>query len=115
MTCSCSRYSTSPRQFGQIRMSSNSLSRGISLLLSDQVQDFRRLLVEQLLRSRLHVETKQRLRVRRPYVEPPVLVLHGEAVEPVLPSVGVARGDLVDLPGLVRHGRVDLAGGEVAT
>src|SRR5437879_13617423 len=105
-------------------MSSSSLSTGTrSLLLSDpsggralapdQREHLRGLLLEQPGRPGLDVQAEERLGVRRSNVEPPVLELHREAVQAVLVPVGERPRDLLDLPSLVLHLRVDLARGVV--
>ena len=63
--------------------------------------------------ERLQVEAQQRLGVRRPHVEVPVVVVDGDAVEPAHLAVGVALRDLLHLGVLVGHLGVDLAGDEV--
>src|SRR4051812_46821763 len=80
----------------------------------DQSQDLIGLLAEQLVGPGFHVQSQQRLGVARPHVEPPVVELYRQPVEPVLPPVAVRRRDLLDLPPLVGDGRVDLARRAVA-
>src|SRR5262249_22470189 len=86
----------------------------ISLSAADQREDLRGLLLQQLRRVGLHVQPQERLRVRGPDVAPPVVELYRQPVESVLASVAQDLGDLIDLRGLVRDPRVDLARVRVA-
>src|SRR5436190_18155992 len=124
MTCWSSWYRTSPRQFGHARMSRSCWSIIVSFLLvprigrlesraPNETQNLRRLLLQELARPGLHVQPEQGLRVRGPHVEPPVVVLHGQAVQAVLPSVREPPRQLLDLPVLVGDLGVDLAGVEI--
>src|SRR3954447_22782579 len=61
----------------------------------------------------LEVQPQQRLGVRGPHVEVPVLVVDGDAVEAVELAVGVRRGDLLHLRVLVGDLGVDLTRDEV--
>ena len=62
----------------------------------------------------LEAEAQQRLGVRQPDVEVPVVVVDRQAVELRDRGAGVARADRRDPPGGVRDLRVDLARDEVA-
>src|SRR5919109_3790709 len=63
--------------------------------------------------DRLQIQPEERLGVRGPHVEVPVLVVDRDAVEPRHLAVRVALGELAHLALLVGHLGVDLAGYEV--
>src|SRR5499427_10271246 len=69
-------------------------------LAADQRQHLVALSLHQRRRRRLEIEAQQRLGVRRPHVEVPVVVRDRQAVELVLTAVGEFRRDLIEL---VRH------------
>src|SRR3954451_6602423 len=80
----------------------------------DQGEYLVALLLHQLLRARFEVEPQQRLRVRGPHVEVPVVRVDGDAVEMGDGSFRrVALLQLLQLEGDIRDGRVQLAGDEV--
>ena len=82
---------------------------------ADQRQHLVAAALHVLLRDeRLEAQAQQRLGVRGPHVEVPVVVVDRDAVEGVLAGVGVALGDLGELRLLVGDLAVDLAGDEVA-
>jgi hypothetical protein len=50
--------------------------------------------------QRLEGQAQQRLGIRRPHVEVPVVVFDRQAVQPVLPSIGIPGCELFD-PGVL--------------
>src|SRR3989441_6833645 len=84
---------------------------------SNHVEHFVAFLLHQLRRLRLQVQAQQRFRVRRAYVEMPVRVIHGDAIERRETSVPIPRLDGRELARHVVHiGQlgVDFTGDEVA-
>src|SRR4249919_84123 len=81
----------------------------------EKLEDLVALAFHQLFRERLEVEPEQRLRVRRPHVQMPVLGLDRDPVQVRDLALGAeALLDLLELHGDVRHRNVDLTGQEEA-